>query len=373
MKARTLKLLKVQGLVFLGLFVLAELILRLAGLRAGTLIDDFAAVDKPVYMERFISDETGINHMKDLGKLLMKGSVVNAQGFRGNYNYTPQILDSIRKYTRRKIIMVIGDSFVEGCCADSVTNSFPDLLARGKEYEVLNFGVAGTDPLQYALIAEKYAASLKPDLVLVCVYFGNDILTYERKPTPGIPLTYPFIQNKWIYAVAPNHLSKKVNYVFQTPQEAYDFYLEHYTLKGPNRNFFERLLSYSVIFSKIYLVLEHRKANSDWQKSCPPMNIDNHIFSYTNFKRTKNACDAAGIPCLFVGIPAPAEATTGAGLKETYKGYFKEIGFEVPVNLTLRDYDGADAGNHFNNEGHVKYALFLKQQLDGYFSAVEKK
>lgn len=363
-KGKLLRKVKIQLFVFLVLFMLAEIILRLYGMKAGTLIDDFGIEDKPQYMQRFVSDEMGINHIYPNAETLMLGTEINKQGFRGKFEYTRSSIDSIRKYTGRKIVMMIGDSFVEGCCADAMKNSFPDLVANGPKYEVLNFGVSGTDPLQYELIVRKYLKELMPDIVIVVFYSGNDFLTYDRRPSPGTPLTFPFKKNKWIYAIASNHLSKKMYYAFKTPSEAYDFYMEHYTLRGKNRNWFQKSMSYSVLLSKIYLFIEHKIKLKEWEKMNPGYHIDVDQITYKHVKNIQLVCDSLSVNYLFTVIPMPTEGKEGQSLLSKYKNYFKEFPYYIPINLTEKDYDGQSAANHFNNNGHKKYADFLKELLD---------
>ena len=331
-------------------------------MKPGTLIDDLKLEEKPIYEERFIGDEFGINHISAKAPNLIFGSVINKQGFRGNINYTKAVIDSIRNKTHKKIVMIIGDSFVEGCCAENVSSSFPDLLDKTNKYQILNFGVAGTDPVQYKLIAEKYVSELKPDLVITVFYFGNDILFYERKPEPYLPLTYPFKNNKWIYSVAPNHLSETLNYNLKNPTEAYHFYLDHYTLYGSNRNLVEKTIRYSVSLSKLYLLIEHYRAKRSFQKRNPNMHIDGNKIAYENLNKINNICVEEKIKSLFVAIPAPLECEED--LKEKYKLIFNEIEWFVPTNLTLKDYDGTTIGNHFNGSGHQKYSDFLMTLIE---------
>lgn len=357
--------LKSQVSIFLVLFVIVEIFLRIFGMTAGSAINDFKAQDDPEYVERFVSDEKGINHIQPGNSMLMPGTVINGQGFRGAMAYTPRSVDSVRKSTGKEIVMIIGDSYVEGCCADNVSNSFPDLINRSEKYTVLNFGVAGTDPLQYELVAKKYVALLKPDYVVVAIYFGNDISFFKRQPTPYVPLTFPFKDNKWIFQVAPDYLAGKANYSFKSEKEAYGFFVNNYTLKGSNRNVFEKAFSYSVIFSKIYLAIELKRKLWRWQalnKNTPVIN-GNEV-THERLKAIASICDSLKTRCLFVGIPAPKEAEAGAALKIKYQPAFKNITWFVPYNFTLKDYDGSEAANHFNNAGHEKYAGFVIDLLD---------
>jgi hypothetical protein len=352
---------------FIG-FLFLEIALRCFGFRAGTSINALRYQENPIYEERFVSDEKGINHLNPNAKNLMLGTVINHQGFRGSFDYTKKVVDSIRLKTKKEIIMIIGDSFVEGCCADTVTNSFPDLLNRDPRYCVLNFGVAGTDPTQYLLVAEKYVKELKPDKVIITFYFGNDIFSFYRKPSPGTPLTFPFKDNLWLFSCTDNNISLKNNYTLKNPDEAFEFYIDNYTLFGSNRNFLEKVISYSVCFSKLYLAVEHKLSQRKWVKiksklgiKSPesPEKITNDIL--TNIK---SACYSAEVPVIFVGIPSPKEASKGNALKYQYPLMLKGLNIYMPEGFSLNDYDGKSIGNHFNNEGHKKYAEFLKGLLE---------
>jgi hypothetical protein len=351
--------LMIQVLVFLGLFVLAELVLRCFGMQAGTLIDDFKIQEHPVYEPRFTSDDMGINYINKNATSLMLGTRINKLGLRDSVEYTPEVVDSIKRIAKQEAIMIVGDSYVEGCCPDTVTNSFPDIINRNKHFKVLNFGVSGTDPLQYQLVAQKYLPILRPDKIVVVFYFGNDILTFERKATPNAPLTFPFKDNKWIFGVAPNHLSQKLNHSFTSAEEAYTFYMDKYTLRGTTRNTLERLLSYSVICSKLYLYMEHRNARKLWESKGIVYNWDGFEIAYHRLSTIKKLADSLNIESLFVGIPSPEEAANAENLTVKYKALFKDIKWHVPANLTKEDYDGMSISNHFNNEGHKKYAAFL--------------
>lgn len=358
------KRIKIQFFIFIGLFVIAEIVLRLFGMHAGTLIDDFKIQENPVYEPRFTADEMGINYIEPNAKTLMLGTKINKQGFRDNINYTTEIIDSIKNQAKKEVVMIIGDSYVEGCCPDTVVNSFPDIINNRQKVKILNMGISGTDPLQYQLVAQKYLPLLKPNKVVVVFYFGNDILTFERSATPYAPLTFPFKNNKWLFGVAPNHLSQKLNYSFKTADEAYQFYIDKYTLTGKDRNWIEKAFSYSVICSKLYLYIEHRNARKLWESKGITYNWDGFDIAHKRLSVIKKIADSLEIKTVFVGIPSPEEASNNENLKEKYKTLFKEIEWDVPTNLTKEDYDGMNISNHFNNTGHKKYATFLEQVIE---------
>jgi hypothetical protein len=346
------------------LFIAMEVILRIFGMKAGTLIDDFKVQENPVYEPRFVADEMGINYIIASSKSLMLGTKINKQGFRDVIDYTPEIVDSLKTIAKKKIVMLVGDSYVEGCCPDTVTNSFGDIVNRNSKYKVLNMGVSGTDPLQYQLVVQKYAPLLKPDIILVVFYFGNDILTFERRATPFVPLTFPFKDNKWLFGVAPNHLSQKLNYSFKSADEAYNFYIDKYTLTGKDRNWFEKTIRYSVILSKLYLYLEQRSSRKEWESKGIVYNWDGEDIANKKLRIIDSVAKATNAMPIFVGIPSPQEAASNEDVRIKYKNVFTGIPYSCPKNLTKEDYDGMSMSNHFNNSGHKKYAAFLLDILN---------
>ena len=57
--------------------------------------------------------------------------------------------------------MFLGDSYTWGSSARPITESFVDLVKRAG-YCTFNFGIPGTDPCQYAALAEKWLPLLHP-------------------------------------------------------------------------------------------------------------------------------------------------------------------------------------------------------------------
>jgi len=78
-------------------------------------------------------------------------------------------------------ILMIGDSFTVGANVEQ-EDAYPQQLERllndtsKARVEVVNSGVGGWSPFQYAEYLNHYGAEFEPDLVVVGVFVGNDIL-----------------------------------------------------------------------------------------------------------------------------------------------------------------------------------------------------
>jgi hypothetical protein len=100
----------------------------------------------------------------------------NAQGFR-NRELGPKAVATFR-------IVVVGDSFTMGSSVEQY-ETYPALLERelaarvARPVEVVNTGVGGWDPFQYAQFFAQRGRELEADLVLVGFFVGND--TYSPK------------------------------------------------------------------------------------------------------------------------------------------------------------------------------------------------
>lgn len=101
--------------------------------------------------------------------------VANRQGLR-NREVGPKAPGAFR-------ILAVGDSFTEGAGVEA-EEAWPQVLegllarATSRPVEVVNAGVGGWDPFQYAQFFEKRGLDLEPDLVIVGFFVGND--AYSR-------------------------------------------------------------------------------------------------------------------------------------------------------------------------------------------------
>lgn len=93
---------------------------------------------------------------------------INNMGYRDPLNFTTQ-------RSRKKRIAFLGDSFIYGIDVPS-EKTVPKELERmlGEDYEVYNMGVYGYGPDQSLMQLRDEVLSLKPDLVILSIFAGND-------------------------------------------------------------------------------------------------------------------------------------------------------------------------------------------------------
>ena len=350
---------KKRLMVFAVLLLIAEIGLRIVGYKPGVIEDFYFHRGQVEYDSLLYGDEVGISHIVPGRELITNGNV-NAEGFQSELEFTPESMERIRK-SGKKIVMLIGDSYAQGCCADTYEQSFAYLLNQSDDYEVLNFGIPGADPVQYRLIVQKYAAILKPDLIVVAVYGGNDILEYDRTPKPFVPLAYPIKKGPWINSEGPIYLTKQGTY-FKNFKEAKSHYFEFFSMWSDEANFFEKNIRYSVVLSRPYLKGKTKKRYEEIKNQMP--NIVRQRHSSRNLEQLVMHANRLRTRVLFTLIPSPSDVETKRNLQKKYTLVFGLMPYYMPENLSMKDYDGLTDANHFNNQGHQKYARFLRDLIE---------
>lgn len=183
---------------------------RLQSTEVYTLPEDYIALRYPEYKSQFKKFLSSLGS-EDSSELDFTTAVqeyvkcpINANGFKSI---------AFKKYaSKRKSILLLGDSFTWGHSSSNKTNGFGDLLLT-MGYIVYNTGITSTDPAQYLQLAKILIPQLQPDYVVVNFYMGNDIFFFERKPKPFIPVFY--------CTNAGNLISCPEGIYFYSPQEAY--------------------------------------------------------------------------------------------------------------------------------------------------------
>jgi hypothetical protein len=267
----------------------------------------------------------------------LQGININPQGFRGNefkYTDTPKVK-----------ILLIGDSFTWGKSAKPLTKCFADLI-QGAGYYVYNAGIPGTDPVQYAKIAQKYTLLLKPQVVIVCLYLGNDLR----------PIPHPIQPNKNL------HYKTSVGFLrgyddsgkyFKNAQEAINY------LKKKKCGYCENIwdsLIYKTVLGKVIFRIQHlmkkkylaTDTKREWVRDA--------------LSKIQQVCRTNGSDFMLFLIPVvKRNQRTGHTLKENLNIF---IGFQYyyPQHIEDTDYH-LPPNNHFNNQGHWKFANLIIKTL----------
>jgi hypothetical protein len=117
-------------------------------------------------------------------------------GLRGNRLGYPGLDWPVEKSPGRCRIAALGDSFSVGPAVAYDANYLTVLEQSLGNVELLNFGVAGTGPREYALILRQDVWGFQPDCVLLSIFVGNDIteeLATPRKMDPRQSYLYLFL------------------------------------------------------------------------------------------------------------------------------------------------------------------------------------
>jgi hypothetical protein len=348
MKARHPVFASLLLIFFSTLFTLsfAELALRVVGKKPGYVprYSRFRPVDKLEVYNYYFTDSTGV-YRADPNHAWPEDIQINSHGFRGpEFDPAP---------TTQPKILFLGDSFTWGSSAHPITECFVDIIAR-RGFVTYNLGIPGTDPNQYAYLAEKYVPLLKPDIVAVMFYPGNDFVKQR-----------PILPNKNLHHVTNAGMmyafDKKGRYM--SPQEAYEHYLLRsnaaYVEEMPN-SFKGRLRQWAtktVVGTYSWVGLSQLKhhavafaASEDSEQS------EDDLATQQMLARIKTAADQSGGRFMLFVIPVHPEK--GVPNLEQKIAVLKE--FDPFISGAFEKSDYMKLPNaHFNNSGHQKYAEFI--------------
>ncbi|MCG3167503.1 MAG: hypothetical protein POELPBGB_03295 [Bacteroidia bacterium] len=273
-------------------------------------------------------------------------SPINSDGFR-SIEFKP--------YENKKPkILLIGDSFTWGHSATVKSGSFADiLLARG--YTVYNAGISGTDVAQYLAVAKKYIPLLKPDVVIVNFFLGNDITYFRREVKPFTPAFFP--------TNAGNLMTCPHGTYFKDMHEAYKFNLQLYEIVE-DENMFNYVMSKTVITTLMWKILlkagivnygsqVRNYFNENEKIKYPKPYCDNEL------REIKSIAEQNAARFILSSIPEVYRFTFNT--KKDFPDLFDGLDY-VEMEVTKEDYKLDDG--HFNDFGHKRYADFLIRQIE---------
>jgi hypothetical protein len=176
--ARVLQLAEVLGFNLALTLLLAEGSLRLVAVCSGQSL--------------LLSDSLEAHRLKP-GQDYGNGLRGNALGYPG-----PELTRERNAGVYR--IAALGDSFAVGPAVPFDSNFLTVLGHSRPEWEVYNFGVSGTGPREYGVILRQHVWAFRPDLVLLCLFVGNDItesLATPRDLDPRNHALYLLLRRGW--------------------------------------------------------------------------------------------------------------------------------------------------------------------------------
>ena len=361
------KLLGAAAMVFLA-FVLLEALLQYNGFKPGVLSNRFMPIPEVVYSPRFVSDSVfgAPAFNTECPSCLPPGFVLNKQGYRSPINFDSVAIDAIKKQNK-KVILVLGDSYTEGCCAEPIDSSFMDILFHStQKYVTLNAGVGGTGPIHYEKILYKLFAAVKPDAVVVNFYIGNDIQWLKETVMPNIPHTYPIENYNWLSSTVPVYYQKWYGSTyFKDYKEAYNFYVNNVTLWGTNAGLSAKIIRKSVLASWIVLGAKNAYYLVPWVVTNFNMS-QGPLETRKTLERMQAFCNRNETPFLLAMIPSAEGPWDNKKVEKSLADVCKTLPCSFPnlSTFSATDFDGSSSANHYNNTGHRKHAAYLKQTLD---------
>lgn len=265
--------------------------------------------------------------------------------------------------SKKKKVLLLGDSFVYGMSASPFYNSFADiLLSRG--FIIYNTGINGTDPAQYYAVAKSYVEKIKPDIIIVNFSTASDLMLFEREPKFNEP--HEHYTNAGF--IESNPMGE-----YLAPQEAYDFYFDMIRIKpqGVFNFICSKFASLSLLYGVLAEagILEHviytKYISVRKNISIEEMAKNSKIY----FDRIQAIAEKNEIELINAVIPVKKEPFK---TNKNFNDYFVDTislnlifgaqHYYYPKNLTINDYE--EHGDHFNNKGAAKYATFLDSLIN---------
>lgn len=342
---------KTTALLLLLFFVFAEIALRIAfaikHYPVGTMAPSWLAfkpVDSLEIWNSFFMDENGI-YKANRHYWTQPGWNINSEGFRGREFISDTLSDAAAS------ILFIGDSYTWGAHAHPPDSCFVDLLDDGQSFICYNAGIPGTDPAQYAKVAEMYIPRLKPEFTLVMLYLGNDLMDSVRPIVPNQNLYWQTTAG-WLPVF---YKGRK----FSSAHESY----RYVTDKFSPHSFLEKAFLKTAIGTAVLTFPLRWEEYADWHRK-KSSNVTNDYL-----KKIKSVCDENNSAFRVFIIPREADLKS-----DFYKNPLQYIIREYPALVSgLEDdlfvfpfykkhlYPQPDG--HLNNAGHAYAAEFISKQL----------
>ncbi len=252
---------------------------------------------------------------------------LNSKGFN-------DVEHDIKKPAGVARIITIGDSFVFGVVPykyNYYTLLESKLNRNGKKYEIVNMGISSAGPKEYLTLLSSEGLGYNPDIAIVNIFLGNDLLDAIKEDAPAVSNSYVRLYFKFVYKLLMHYRGKK------------DFLQCLYSDSLPtfdDQKYYEIERYRSVIFLK--------------DNKLPP----NYIHTtYYYLGKMKQLCDARKIRLLVILIPG--EIQVNKELQNTVANIYNikadRFDFTLPTRILSKYLDNSsieyyDLTNEFINK-----------------------
>ncbi len=158
-------------------------------------------------------------------------------GWRGNPDFEDHDAKGFRnKQVPHQVdVVVLGDSMTYGVWVDR-EDAWPQALGRAGHLTVYNMGISGYSPIQYLLLLDE-ALELKPKLVILTLYMGNDLfdcysMVYKWNLIPGLKTTDPKRLAEFAHLDRESSVDEASAAAFEPHRKLKDFLAEHSKIYG---------------------------------------------------------------------------------------------------------------------------------------------
>ena len=246
-------------------------------------------------------------------------------------------------------VLLLGDSFTWGHSTSHKSKSFSNCLLHAG-YNAYNTGISGTDVQQYQLVLEKYFEVIRPDIVVLNFFLGNDISYFKRRVGGQFPPLYH--TNAGVLMTMQNGVQfTDVNQCYQNIER---------NMKIPSGSVVNDVMRKTVITTFLWeLLVTQELIDHEFFVGLdfPERDITNELMEPILF-----FCDSVGVPLVLSVIPELVDdKLIGA---ESVEGLFRNLRYHQP-KMTIEMYNPDDG--HFNDQGHKAYADYLQNLIDSCF------
>ena len=217
-------------------------------------------------------------------------------------------------------VLGIGDSFAYGIVPyeyNYLTLLEEDLKRSGRKVEVINMGIGGTGPRDYLSLLAKEGLELKPDMVLLSFFIGNDFTDPSVEKGERSLASYSYLATfiKYLIDLRP----RMSEHLVRTPETSFNIYYDDKPTFTEDY-FFKLEVGKSEIYRRGSSLFERQFAEA---------------VGY--LKQIKDTCDARKIAVTVVLIPDEVQVNRTLQSKvmdiKTFSGSEDDFDFTLPNRM----------------------------------------